>query len=141
VEKTVFRKWLLIALGILSVALGMVGIFVPVLPTTPFLLLAAGCFVRSSPRLYNWLIHHKWFGEYIRHYREYRAITLQARAFTLVLLWSVIGATAFFAVTLWWVRVLLAVVAIGVTLHLVHMKTLTPEMLQSSQKCLERGDA
>ena len=140
-EKTVFRKWLLIALGILSVALGMVGIFVPVLPTTPFLLLAAGCFVRSSPRLYNWLIHHKWFGEYIRHYREYRAITLQARAFTLVLLWSVIGATAFFAVTLWWVRVLLAVVAIGVTLHLVHMKTLTPEMLQSSQKCLERGDA
>jgi uncharacterized membrane protein YbaN (DUF454 family) len=139
-DKPTFRKWLLTTLGILSVALGMVGVFVPVLPTTPFLLLAAGCFVRSSPRLYNWLIHHKWFGEYIRHYREYRAITLQAKVFTLVLLWSVIGATAFFAVTLWWVRALLAVVAVGVTLHLVNIKTLTPEMLQSSQIRFEGGD-
>ena len=140
-DKTIFRKWLLVTLGILSVVLGMVGVFVPVLPTTPFLLLAAGCFMRSSPRLYNWLIRHKWFGEYIRHYREHRAITLQAKVFTLVLLWSVIGATTFFVVTLWWVRALLAAVAAGVTLHLMHIKTLTPEMLQSSQKCFEGGDA
>ena len=139
--KATLRKWLLITAGILAVALGLVGIFVPVLPTTPFLLLAASCFVRSSERLYAWLIHHKWFGEYIRHYREYRAITLQAKVMTLVLLWVVIGATAYFVVTLWWVRALLAVVAVGVTLHLIHMKTLTPEMLQSSQPCFEGGDA
>ena len=140
-DKTALRRLALVTVGILSVGLALVGIFVPVLPTTPFLLLAAACFMRSSGRLYNWLIHHKWFGEYIRHYREYHAITLQAKVMTLVLLWGVIGATAFFAVTLWWVRALLAVVAVGVTLHLIHIKTLTPEMLQSSQIRFEGGDA
>lgn len=126
-------KWLLVAAGILAVGLGMLGIFVPVLPTTPFLLLAAACFVRSSPRLYAWLIHHKWFGNYIRHYREHRAVTVRAKAVALVLLWSVIGISAIFAVTAWWLRVLLGVIAVGVTLHLLRLKTLTPEMLQSNQ--------
>jgi uncharacterized membrane protein YbaN (DUF454 family) len=119
------------------VGLGLLGVFIPVLPTTPFLLLAAGCFMRSSQRLYDWLIHHKWFGEYIRNYREYRAIPLRAKVVTLVLLWSVIGTAALFAVTLWWVRVLLGVVAVGVTLHLLHLKTLTPEMRQSNKRILE----
>ena len=96
--------------------------------------------MRSSQRLYDWLIHHKWFGEYIRNYREYRAIPLRAKVVTLVLLWSVIGTTALFAVTLWWVRVLLGVVAVGVTLHLLHLKTLTPEMMQSNKRTLEGGD-
>ena len=133
-------KWFLITVGIISVGLGLLGVFIPVLPTTPFLLLAAGCFMRSSQRLYDWLIHHKWFGGYIRNYREYRAIPLRAKVVTLVLLWSVIGTTALFAVTLWWVRVLLGVVAVGVTLHLLHLKTLTPEMMQSNKRILEGGD-
>jgi hypothetical protein len=133
-------KWFLITVGIVSVGLGLLGVLVPVLPTTPFLLLAAGCFMRSSQRLYDWLIHHKWFGEYIRNYREYGAIPLHAKVVTLVLLWSVIGTTALFAVTLWWVRVLLGVVAVGVTSHLLHLKTLTPEIMQSSKRILEGGD-
>jgi len=140
-NKSSLHKWLLVTAGSLSVGLGIIGIFVPVLPTTPFLLLAAACFTRSSPKLYAWLIHHKWFGAYIRHYREYHAITLQAKVFTLALLWIVIGVTALFAVTLWWVRVLLAVVAVGVTLHLIQIRTLTPEMLRSGRKCFEGGDA
>lgn len=140
-EKTIFRKWLLITLGILSVALGMVGVFVPVLPTTPFLLLAAGCFVRSSDRLYNWLIHHKWFGDYIRHYREHRAVTLKSKIIALVMLWGVIGYTAFGVIDNWWIRGVLGVIAVGVTLHLLHLRTLTPEMLQSSQKRFEGGEA
>lgn len=140
VSKTSLRKWLLMAVGILAVGMAVVGIFIPVLPTTPFLLLAAGCFMRSSERLYAWLIHHKWFGDYIRHYRDYRAISLQTKALTLGLLWTVIGATAVFAVTQWWVRALLAVVAVSVTLHLLQIKTLTPEMLQSSQKRFEGGE-
>jgi uncharacterized membrane protein YbaN (DUF454 family) len=126
-------KWLLVVAGIFAVGLGMLGIFVPILPTTPFLLLAAACFMQSSPRLYAWLIHHKWFGEYIRHYREHRAITVRAKTVALMLLWSVIGLSALFAVTAWWVRAFLAVIAVGVTLHLLHLKTVTPEMMQSSQ--------
>lgn len=140
VAKTSLRKWLLMGAGILALGLAVVGIFIPVLPTTPFLLLAASCFMRSSERLYNWLIHHRWFGEYIRHYREYRAITLQAKVVALVLLWAVIGVTTIFAVTLWWMRTLLVIVAVSVTLHLLHLKTLTPAMLQSSQRRLEGGE-
>ena len=139
-NKARIHKWFLITVGIISVGLGLLGVFIPVLPTTPFLLLAAGCFMRSSQRLYDWLIRHKWFGEYIRNYREYRAIPPRAKVVTLVLLWSVIGTAALFAVTLWWVRVLLGVVAVGVTLHLLHLKTLTPEMTQSNKRILEGGD-
>lgn len=121
------RTGFFVAAGILSVGLGLVGIFIPVLPTTPFLLLAAACFVQSSPRLYDWLIHHRWFGAYIRNYREHRGITLRARLFTLIVLWGGIGATAIFAVTSWWVRGALGVIAVGVTLHLLCLKTLTAE--------------
>ena len=85
--------------GIFALSLGIIGIVVPLLPTTPFLLLAAACFVRSSEKLYAWLLHHKWFGEYIRHYREHRAITLRAKIVILVLLWGVIAYTALGVVT------------------------------------------
>ena len=128
-EKLSLRKWILMIIGVIAVGVGMIGIFVPLLPTTPFLLLAAACFVRSSERLYDWLIHHKWFGAYIRHYREHRAITLRAKIVTLVLLWGVIGYTALGVVTTWGVRALLGVIAVGVTLHLLHLKTLTREMV------------
>ena len=109
--------------------LGVLGVFVPVLPTTPFLLLAAAAFVRSSPRLYHWLIHHKWFGNYIRYYREYRAVTLRSKIVALALLWSVIGYTAIGVVQAWWLRALLAAVAVGVSVHLLSLKTLTREMV------------
>jgi uncharacterized membrane protein YbaN (DUF454 family) len=124
-------------LGIIALGLGVIGVFVPLLPTTPFLLLAAACFVRSSERLYAWLIHHKWFGDYIRHYREHRAIPLQAKVVTLALLWGVIGYAAFGIVTAWWVRVLLGIIAVGVTVHILHLKTLTREMLVQLQSASE----
>ena len=60
-------------------ALGIAGIFLPLLPTTPFLLLAAACYVRSSPRLYRWLMNHRWTGEYIRDYREKRGLPLRTK--------------------------------------------------------------
>ncbi len=109
----------------------MLGIFLPLLPTTPFLLLAAACFVRSSPRLHDWLLEHPWFGDYIRHYREHRAITLQAKILSITLLWSVIALSAV-AMSSWWIRGFLGVVACGVTAHLLHLKTLTPEMKLAS---------
>jgi uncharacterized membrane protein YbaN (DUF454 family) len=110
------------------VGIGTIGVFVPLLPTTPFLLLAAACFIRSSDRLYAWLIHHRWFGSYIRNYREHHAITLRAKVVTLSLLWGVIGYSALFVARAWWLRSLLGVVAVGVTIHLLQLKTLTPEM-------------
>ena len=128
-SRTSSVKWILRIVGILAVGLGVLGIFVPLLPTTPFLLLAAACFVRSSPRLYAWLIHHKWFGKYIRTYREYRAIPLQVKIVALVLLWGVIGLTAWRVVSAWWIRAVLGAIAVGVTAHLLQLRTLTPEMI------------
>ena len=128
-KKSVLQRWFLVTVGIIAVVVGSVGVFVPLLPTTPFFLLAAACFIRSSDRLYAWLIHHRWFGSYIRNYREHRAITLRAKVVSLTLLWGMIGYSAFFVAQAWWLRSVLGVIAVGVTIHLLQLKTLTREML------------
>ena len=115
----------LIIVGSVSLVLGIVGIFVPMLPTTPFLLLSAAAWVKASPKLYTWLIHHKLFGEYIRNYREHRAIPLRAKIISVSLLWLTIGYCIFAVVTeWWWAQVLLAVIAIAVSWHILSFKTL-----------------
>lgn len=113
----------------LATALGIIGIFLPLLPTTPFLLLAAACFVRSSDRAYRWLINHPWFGNYIRNYREHRAIPLRTKVTAIVVLWSTIGFTLLRIAPPWWVSAVLVSVAGTVTIHLLSLRTLTPEML------------
>lgn len=117
------RKALLIAAGSLSVALGVLGIFLPLLPTTVFFLMAAACFMRSSDRLYNWLINHRWFGSYIRNYREHRAMTLEAKISILASLWITMLLTMIFALNNGWLRALLAAIGVGVTLHVLKLKT------------------
>jgi hypothetical protein len=124
------RKILLLILGLLSLTLAIIGIFVPLLPTTPLLLLAAACFMRSSNKLYRWLIEHPWLGPYIRHYREHRAITLRTKIATLVLLWLSIGYAIIFVLDVLSLRLLLLAIAIGVTLHLMSLRTLTTEMME-----------
>jgi uncharacterized membrane protein YbaN (DUF454 family) len=101
------------------VALGVLGIFLPLLPTTPFLLLGAACYARSSERWYGWLVGNRWFGPYIRHYREGRGISRRRAAVALALLWLTIGYSALVVVSAWWLRLALLAVAGGVTAHLV----------------------
>lgn len=115
-------KWLLVAAGFLFVALGIVGVFLPVLPTTPFLLLAAACFARSSERFYRWLINNRWFGAYVRDYREGRGVPAKVKIFSVALLWVVILLSAAFAVSNVVVRVVLIAVAAAVTVHIVLIK-------------------
>lgn len=117
-------KGLLIAGGSLSVALGVIGIFFPVLPTTPFLLLAAFCYARSSERFYHWLLNNRWFGAYIRNYREGRGIPLTEKILAISSLWLTIGFSVLFVVQVMWVKLLLLAIAVGVTIHLVRIKTL-----------------
>ncbi|MGB9593629.1 MAG: YbaN family protein [Anaerolineae bacterium] len=121
-------RTLLIVGGTLCVALGVLGMFLPVLPTTPFLLLAATCYARSSRRFYHWLMTHRWWGEYIRNYREGRGIPLKQKVLTILLLWLTIGYAAWFVVSPWWGKFILLASAIGVTLHLVRLKTFKPEV-------------
>ena len=118
------RKALLVVAGVASVALATIGIVVPLLPTTPLLLLAAACFIRSSDRLYEWLINHRLFGSYVRNYREHRAATWQTKAFTLILLWIVVGYSGIVVFNSWIVRVILLAIAVAVTVHVLSLGTM-----------------
>jgi len=125
------RKIMLVTAGTICVALATLGIFIPLLPTTPFLLLAVTCYTRSSDRLNKWLIGHRWFGPYIRNYREHRAVTLGTKIVSITFLWATMAYAILAVVDHWALHVLLIAVAIGVTIHLTRFTTATPEMLQS----------
>jgi len=128
------KKYFLIVVGIFSVVLGVVGIFLPLLPTTPFFLLAAACFFRSSKSLYAWLIHHKFLGRRIQYYRVYKAISLRSKLLSLALLWLTIGYSAIFAVKIIWLRIILFLIAAGVSAHLISFRTLTKKMMEDIER-------
>ena len=117
-------KILLSILGIVSLALGILGIFLPILPTTPFLLLSAALFAKSSDELYNWLLNHKVLGEYIRSFREDKAIPLRIKIYSISLMWTVMLITIFTAAgEKLWLQILLAAIAVGVSIHILSFKT------------------
>jgi hypothetical protein len=120
-------KVALTTLGMLSAVLGIAGIFLPLLPTTPFLLLATFCFARSSPRLYRRLVGNRWFGTYLRNYRERRGIPLRIKVLAISSLWITIAVSAIWATDHPAVRILLLAVAVAVTGHLSALKTLSRE--------------
>jgi uncharacterized membrane protein YbaN (DUF454 family) len=107
------------------VGLATAGVFLPILPTTPFLLLAAACFARSSERLYRWLHENRWFGPFLTRYRAGLGVPLVSKLMILTLLWVTLAASAFLAMPdrLWWVRLILAAVGLGVTTHLLWIPT------------------
>lgn len=121
-------KIALIILGSLAVFLGVLGIFIPLLPTTPFLLLAASCFIRSSARLHTWLLSNRWFGEYIKNYYEHRGIPRKTKIFAITILWLSIGSSILFFVSHTIIRILLLMIAVGVTIHLLHLTTLVKQI-------------
>ncbi len=111
-------KWLYISLGTLSVGLGFVGIFVPVLPTTAFLLLAAWFYARSSEWFYNWLLSNRMFGKYLTSYLEGKGVPLKTRILSLSLLWIAILSSVIFFVENIYVDLLLIGIAAGVSYHI-----------------------
>ncbi len=117
------KKYIYPPLGFLSLTCGLIGIFVPLLPTTPFLLLAAALFVRSSPRAYAWLLGHRYLGPYIRRFHEERAITLRTKITAIALLWLTALHCFFFVLDHPLLKALMAIVAIGVTICLLSFKT------------------
>jgi hypothetical protein len=115
------KRYLLIATGTICLAIGIIGIFTPILPTTPFLLLAAACYARSSARFHRWLMNNRVFGSYIRNYTEGRGLPLKGKLFTIALLWATIGISIWVAAN-WIVTAILLVVAVGVTLHIAFIR-------------------
>lgn len=117
-------KVICILLGSLSLGLGIAGIFLPLLPTTPFLLLTAALYFRGSPRLYNWLLRQKRLGPYIRNFREHKAIPLHAKIVSVSLTWITILYCVAFLLPQVWLKVLLLALATGITCHILSYKTL-----------------
>ncbi len=117
------RKGFFIVVGTISLGLGAVGLFLPVLPTTPFILLAAASYYKGSERMHSWLLNNKLFGSYIRNYREGRGIALKAKVITLCLLWITICYSAFFVVNMAALQIVLLVIAGGVSMHILTIPT------------------
>ena len=117
------RRVVYFSVGSVSVAFGVIGIVVPLWPTTCFLLLAAWCFARSSPRAERWLHENRVFGRYLRDYRERGIISGQVRRNSLLVMWTFIGVSAFMLMERLWVVALLLLVASAVTAHLYSLPT------------------
>ena len=116
---------LLLIVGTICLALGTIGIFLPILPTTPFLLVAAACYLRSSERMHKWLLNNRWFGKYIRNYQEGKGIPMKTKILAITILWATILFSAFYALNeILIAQVALFAVAIGVSAHLVRLPTL-----------------
>lgn len=122
------KKLILLSCGYISLTLGIIGIVVPLLPTTPFILLASACFVRSSTSLNRWLLNHRVFGNYIYAFQHFHAISKKSKVTALFLLWICIVCSCLFVVSVWWIRILLIIIAISVSIYLLSFKTLTNEM-------------
>ncbi|MBK7704792.1 MAG: YbaN family protein [Acidobacteria bacterium] len=116
-------KVVFIVIGSISLGLGILGIFLPLLPTTPFLLLTSACYLRGSDRLHNWLMSNKHLGGYIRNIKEGRGIPLRAKIITIAVLW----ASLIFSISrmdMLFVTVVLVLMGFGATLFLLIMETL-----------------
>jgi len=121
------KRVLFALLGILSVILAVVGIFVPLLPTVPFLLLAAYLFAKSSVTMYNWLLSNRWFGKIIRDYKEGKGVPVRIKVYSITLLWLMIGYSILYAVESQTMKIVLLIVGIAVTIHLMMLKSYREE--------------
>jgi len=127
------KNTIYITLGIFFIITAVVGIILPLLPTTPFLLLSAWFFANSSEKFHNWLINHKLFGSYIRNYNENHGMILKHKIISLVTLHLGIGYTIFFALSkvnpykLAWIRLVLITILIMVTIHILKLKLIRTE--------------
>jgi len=122
IDNRLFRGILIIA-GSIFLGIGIIGIVVPLLPTTPFLLLAAACYARSSKKFYNWLLNNKRFGPYITNYIEGKGMPLKIKIYAISIIWITILFSIFFIVENLLIRIILIIIAILVSTYLITIKT------------------
>ena len=118
---TIRALWVI--LGVISLVLGIIGIFLPLLPTTPFILLAAACFARGSERFHNWMLSHPRFGPLVRDWQTYRAIPLRAKILALSMMWVSMGTTAWLLRGRPLASLALVACALGVSIWMVRLPT------------------
>jgi len=116
------KKIVLVAVGCIFLALGAIGVVLPVLPTTPFVLVSAACFGASSERLYGWLLRNRVFGPFIENYRTRQGISILHKAGSIAFLWTGL-IISMVSVGTALIYIVLGIVGIGVTVHLLMIKT------------------
>jgi hypothetical protein len=126
----IFLRYLLILFGTIFLCLGIIGIVLPVLPTTPFLLLTAACYARSSKRFHSWLLNNKWFGQYISNYQKGEGIPLKVKILAIFFLWITILIASYFFIESYLIELLLFVIATIVSIHIILIKTYCPNILK-----------
>lgn len=117
-------RTLFVIAGTVCLALAVIGLFLPIMPTVPFLLLASACYMRGSRRMHAWLLAQPHFGQYIRDFEAGRGVPLRAKAFGIGMLWVSILVSSYFFAKEAWLRAVLLVVAVGVTVYLLRLPTL-----------------
>ena len=121
-----FQRLLFFISGSIFVALATLGVLLPLLPTTPFLLLAAACYARSSSRFHNWLLANRIFGPTIRQWQESRSIALRTKGIAIFMLVVTLGSSVVFFVQMWLVKLLLIAVGVWVIQFLLRLPTTPP---------------
>ncbi len=127
-QKIIKALWL--SVGLVCVGLGAIGMVLPILPTTPFLLAAAACFCKSSTRMYDWLLGNRWFGEYIRNYKEGRGLPIRTKITALTVMWVTIGISTVFLLNrllppqlVLPMQIVMIAIAVGVSIHILRLPT------------------
>ena len=136
--KSDLLRWILICCGWFSIVAGIIGIFLPLVPTVPFLLLAAACFARSSERFHTWLVEHNHLGPLIRDYLNGDGIPLRAKRMAIGMVWVSFPVSAFLFISDVWIKVVLLAIAAGITLYLLRLPTVLPE--EKDQETNEKRD-
>ena len=116
-------KWMWNSIGLLAFVLGFMGLFLPVLPTTPFWLLSAFCFMRGSQQLYNWAMSYRTFNEIVTNFHIHRAIPLRVKIFSISTLWITIIVSCLL-INIRWLTIVLTIIATAVTYHILSFRTL-----------------
>lgn len=136
--KSDILRWILFGCGWFCIIAGVIGIFLPLVPTVPFLLLAAACFARSSERFHTWLVQHDHLGPLIRDYLGGVGIPLRAKRIAICMVWVSFPVSAFMFVQFAWVQVVLMLIAAAVTLYLISLPTAAP--VDKESKTVVRKD-
>ncbi|TRO47176.1 DUF454 domain-containing protein [Candidatus Bathyarchaeota archaeon] len=116
--------------GTICVVLGAIGMVLPILPTTPFLLAAAACYYKSSKKMHNWLLNNRWFGEYIRNYTEGKGLSKKTKITALTVLWTTISLSTVFMLQrllppmlVLPLQLVMIAVAVAVSIHILRLPT------------------
>lgn len=123
---TPLLRYTLLLAGSLSVVVGVIGAFVPLLPTTPFMLVAAACFARSSERFHRWLLEHRWFGPPVRDWHEYRGLRRRTKWIAIVTMAATLTASIVLFVTHPYLRLGLAVLGVALAVYLYRLPSRAP---------------